>query len=127
MDFGAPSNLMTLYTSGHISKSRLLNFLRLDSKHWYSPAPPIPGSTAAFPIDLSQSTSKGTTSKDPIIIDESLSPVLAASTNHLGNDPPSHLREATSSSSPVATHPSPAALNPQLDNGFDGRNFNSFT
>ena len=132
MDFGAPSNLMTLYTKEHISKCQLLNFLRLDSQHWYSPGQPIPGSSMKLPIDLSESPSPpGSTLKDPIMIDdsfdESLSPVLAASTNHLGNDPPSHLRETTSSSSQVAPHPSPADLNPQLDNGFDGRNLNSFS
>jgi hypothetical protein len=130
MDFGAPSNLMTLYTRGHINKSQLLNFLRLDSQHWYSRAPPIPGSSAKLPIDLSDSPSIGTTLKDPIVIDESfedpLSPTIAASTNHLGNDPPSHLRE-TSSSPTVASSPPPADLDPQLDNGFDGRNLNSFS
>jgi hypothetical protein len=130
MDFGAPSNLMTLYTSGHISKSQLLNFLRLDSQHWYSPAPPIPGSSEQLPIDLSDSPSLGTTLKDPIVIDASfedpLSPIIAASTNHLGNDPPSHLRE-TSSSPTVASSPTTADLDPQLDTGFDGRNLNSFS
>ena len=130
MDFGAPSNLMTLYTNGHISKCQLLNFLRFDSQHWYSPDPPIPGSSAKLPIDLSDSPSIGTTLKDPIVIDESfedpLSPTIAASTNHLGNDPPSHLRE-TSSSPTVASRPPPADLDPQLDTGFDGRKLHSFS
>lgn len=131
IDFGAPSNLMTLYTRGNINKSQLLNFLRLDSQHWHVPDPPIPGSSAKLPIDLSDTPSPpGSTLKDPIIIDASfdkpMSPVLAASTNHLGNDPPSHLRE-TSSSPLVAPRPPPADLDPQLDTGFDGRRLNSFS
>jgi hypothetical protein len=131
IDFGAPSNLMTLYTRGNINKSQLLNFLRLESQHWHVPDPPIPGSSAKLPIDLSGTPSPpASTLKDPIIIDDSfdepMSPVLAASTNHLSNDPPSHLRE-TSSSSPVASTPPPADLHPPLDNGFDGRNLHSFS
>jgi hypothetical protein len=130
MDFGAPPNLMTLYTKGHISKNQLLNFLRLDSQHWYSPDPSVPGSSAKLPIDLSDSPSHGTTLKDPIVIDDSfeelLSPIIAASTNHLGTDPPSTLRESSSSPT-VAPSTLPTELDPQLDNGFDGRNLNSFS
>jgi hypothetical protein len=131
IDFGAPSNLMSLYTNNHISKSQLLNFLRLDSQHWSAPGPPIPGSSAKLPIDLSDDLSPhGSTLKDPIVIDESfedpLSPTLAAATNHLGNDPPSHLREPTSSPLAAPRTP-PTVLAPQLDNGFDGRNLHSFS
>ena len=64
MNFVAPPNLMTLYTSGHISKNQLLNLLRLDSQRWYSPFIPNPGSSPAFPIDLTD----GTDSDNPIII-----------------------------------------------------------
>ena len=134
MDFGAPSNLMTLYTSGHLSKSQLLNFLRLVSQRWYSPAPPNPGSSATFPIDLSQ----GTTSDEPIILDETLSdssennpttvPVIAAATNHLRGDPPSSVRDRNVLAPAPPSSPSIEPFIPQFrDNIFDGSEMCNFS
>ena len=123
IDYGAPPNLMSLYTSGNLNKSQLLNFIRLDSQRWYSPGTPNPGSTLAFPIDLTEGTDPDTA----IMIDDPLSPVIAASTNHLDNDPSPHLREATSIVTAPQSNASLGNLAPSLDNGFDGRTLNSFS
>jgi hypothetical protein len=60
------------------------------------------------------------------MINDPLSPVIAASTNHLADDPSPHLREATSNTAPIS-NASLGNLAPSLDNGFDGRKLNSFS
>jgi hypothetical protein len=135
MDFGAPPNLMTLYTSGHLSKSQLLNYLRLDSQCWYSPAPSNPGSSITFPIDLTQ---EGTTSDEPIILDETMSDssennsttvtVIAPATNHLRGDPPSSVRDRNVLAPAPPSSPSNVPFIPQFrDNTFDGSEMNNFS
>ena len=128
INFGAPPNLMSLYTNGHISKCQLLNFLRLESRRWYSPPSQQPGASPACPIDLTADDSHDNNDYDhPIIIDDPLSPVLAASTNQLGQDPSPTLRESSSPPSTPARSNPPSDLAPQFRNGFDGRNLNSFS